>query len=113
MAYVIAEPCVDTQDRVCVDECPIECIYDGYRKRYVHPDECVDCGVCGAVCPVGAVFREDELPSAWTRYAAVEREFFEVQGLGLGTSPGAFEVGRIDWDHPAVAQLPPSGALGV
>ena len=29
MAYVIAEPCVDVKDKACVDECPVDCIYEG------------------------------------------------------------------------------------
>jgi hypothetical protein len=37
MAYVIAEPCVDVHDRACVDECPVDCIYDGVRKGYIQP----------------------------------------------------------------------------
>ncbi len=28
MTYVIAQPCVDVKDRACVDECPVDCIYD-------------------------------------------------------------------------------------
>lgn len=44
MTYVIAEPCVDVVDRACVDECLVDCIYEGARALYIHPDECVDCG---------------------------------------------------------------------
>ena len=28
MAYVIAEPCINTKDTACVDVCPVDCIYD-------------------------------------------------------------------------------------
>ena len=59
MAYVITEPCVDVHDKACVDECPVDCIYDGIRKGYIHPDECVDCGACEPVCPVTAIFHEE------------------------------------------------------
>ena len=44
MTYVIAQPCVDVKDRACVDECPVDCIYEGARSLYIHPEECVDCG---------------------------------------------------------------------
>ena len=44
MAYVIAEPCVDVKDRACVDECPVDCIYEGQRTLYIDPNECVDGG---------------------------------------------------------------------
>ena len=56
VTYVIAQPCVDLKDRACVDECPVDCIYEGKRMLYIHPDECVHCGACEPVCPVEANF---------------------------------------------------------
>src|SRR4051794_38232521 len=58
VTYVIAQPCVDLKDRACVEECPVDCIYEGKRMLYIHPDECVDCGACEPVCPVEAIFYE-------------------------------------------------------
>ena len=68
MTYVIAQPCVDVKDRACVDECPVDCIYEGERSLYIHPEECVDCGACEPVCPTEAIFYEDDLPSEWSDY---------------------------------------------
>ena len=34
MTYVIGEACVDVLDRACVEECPVDCIYEG--ERYVY-----------------------------------------------------------------------------
>jgi NAD-dependent dihydropyrimidine dehydrogenase PreA subunit len=102
MAYVIAEPCVDVHDRACVDECPVDCIYDGVRKGYIHPDECVDCGACEPVCPVTAIFHEDDLPNRWRMYTSIEREFFGPEVSALGSPGGANLVGAIPADHPAV-----------
>ena len=65
MTYVIAQPCVDVKDKACVEECPVECIYEGERSLYIHPDECVDCGACEPVCPVEAIFYEDDTPEQW------------------------------------------------
>jgi len=104
MAYVIAEPCVDVHDRGCVDECPVDCIYDGLRKSYIHPDECVDCGACEPVCPVTAIFRQDDLPDGWRNYEHIEREFFGPAVSGLGNPGGAANVGVVA-DHPQVAAL--------
>jgi NAD-dependent dihydropyrimidine dehydrogenase PreA subunit len=47
---------LDVKDKACVDECPVDCIYEGERMLYTHPDECVECGICGPVCPVEAIF---------------------------------------------------------
>ena len=109
MTYVIAEPCVDVHDRACVDECPVDCIYDGLRKGYIHPDECVDCGSCEAVCPVTAIFHEADLPSEWATYLDVEREFFGSRVSSLGSPGGAISVEPVGFDHPAVAALPEFG----
>ena len=37
MPYVIAQPCVDVKDKACVDECPVDCIYEGARSLYINP----------------------------------------------------------------------------
>ena len=105
MAYVITEPCVDVHDRACVDECPVDCIYDGIRKGYIHPDECVDCGACEPVCPVTAIFHVDDVPDQWRPYVDVDREFFGPQVTGLGSPGGAVNVGSAGVDHPFLERV--------
>jgi NAD-dependent dihydropyrimidine dehydrogenase PreA subunit len=39
MTYVICEPCIGVKDRSCVDECPVDCIYEGEDQLFIHPDE--------------------------------------------------------------------------
>ncbi|MEA4944239.1 MAG: ferredoxin [Propionicimonas sp.] len=105
MTYVIAQPCVDIKDRACVEECPVDCIYEGNRMLYIHPDECVDCGACEPVCPVSAIFYEDDLPDDQTEYLDVNAEFFAE----IGSPGGAARQGPVDYDHPVVVALPPQG----
>jgi len=31
VTYVIADPCIDVLDRARVEECPVDCIYEGAR----------------------------------------------------------------------------------
>jgi hypothetical protein len=35
MIYVIGEPCIDVMDRARVEECPVDCIYEGGRTLYI------------------------------------------------------------------------------
>ena len=105
MTYVIALPCVDVKDRACVDECPVDCIYEGNRMLYINPEECVDCGACEPVCPVEAIYYEDDVPPEYTAYTEANASFFDK----LGTPGGAAKLGVIDYDHPLVAGLPPQG----
>jgi ferredoxin len=102
MAYVIALPCVDLLDKTCIAECPVDCIYEGDRMLYIHPDECVDCGACEPVCPVEAIHFEADLPAPWKGFAAIDAEFFN----GIGSPGGASRVGKIHGDHPVIASLP-------
>lgn len=102
VTYIIAEPCVDLLDKACIEECPVDCIYEGNRMLYIHPDECVDCGACEPVCPVEAIFYEDDVPEQWKDYTAANYEFFE----DLGSPGGASKVGKIEKDATFVAAQP-------
>jgi ferredoxin len=105
VTYIIAQPCVDVLDKSCIEECPVDCIYEGERMLYIHPDECVDCGACEPVCPVEAIFYEDDVPDQWKDYYKANVEFFS----DLGSPGGASKTGKITHDHPFVAALPPQG----
>ncbi|KFF30600.1 ferredoxin [Bifidobacterium bombi] len=103
MAYVIAEPCVDVKDKACVDECPVDCIYEGDRSLYINPNECVDCGACEPVCPVEAIFYEDDVPEEWAWYTDAAVEYFN----DIGDLGGAQAAGPSGKDPARVAALPP------
>ena len=70
MPFVIGEACVNVKDKACVGVCPVDCIYefDGEPQLYIHPDECIECGACGPVCPVNAIFLDSEMPDSQTQY---------------------------------------------
>jgi ferredoxin len=76
MAYVIGSACVDIMDRSCMEECPVDCIYEGERKLYINPVECIDCGACVPVCPVSAIFAQDDLPEKWKNYTEINAKYF-------------------------------------
>lgn len=102
MTYIISQACVDVKDKACIDECPVDCIYEGERMLYIHPDECVDCGACEPVCPVEAIYYEDDLPVQFQAYYEVNVEFFSE----IGSPGGASKLGAVPFDHPHVAGLP-------
>jgi NAD-dependent dihydropyrimidine dehydrogenase PreA subunit len=105
VTYVIAEPCVDVKDKGCIEECPVDCIYEGKRSLYIHPDECVDCGACEPVCPVEAIFYEDDTPGKWKDYYRANVDFF-TETTQIGSPGGASKVGPVDIDHPVVMAVP-------
>ena len=100
MTYTICEPCIDIKDKACVDVSQVDCIYEGPRMLYIHPDECVDCDACVPVCPVTAIFPEDYLPAEWKQFTKVNAEWFET--TGLGSPGGAAQAGPQPKDHAVV-----------
>ncbi len=100
MTYVIAEPCIDVKDKGCVEERPVDCIYEGKRILYIHPaDECVDCGACEPFCPVEAIFYEDDVPDQWAQFTAENAKFFDQ----LGSPGAAARTGPLPYDTDYIA----------
>jgi NAD-dependent dihydropyrimidine dehydrogenase PreA subunit len=107
MPYVIAAPCIDVMDKSCIEECPVDCIYEGDRKLYVNPKECIDCGACEPVCPVEAITQDRYVAEEFTDFIEDNRRFFTETLLGrdapLGAPGGSHKTGPIGVDTPMVA----------
>lgn len=80
MTFVIGGSCADVRDRACVDECPVDCIYEGVDKLHINPLECIDCGNCEPVCPVTAIFPDRAPHPGEEHHLAASAAFF-----GIGT----------------------------
>src|SRR5882672_7586820 len=46
LTFVVNESCIRCKIMDCVDVCPVDCFYEGENMLVIHPDECIDCGVC-------------------------------------------------------------------
>jgi NAD-dependent dihydropyrimidine dehydrogenase PreA subunit len=114
MTYVIGKGCVDVMEKSCVQECPVDCIYEGARTMYINPDECVDCGACRSACHVGAIYWEGDLPDDEQAHLADNTAFFALPLPGrsdpLGSPGGATELGRVGVDTPLIAAMPSADA---
>ena len=55
MTYLVNEDCIKCKHMDCVEVCPVDCFYEGENMLVIHPDECIDCGVCEPECPVEAI----------------------------------------------------------
>jgi ferredoxin len=60
MTYVVTENCIRCKLQDCVEVCPVDCFYEGENFLVIHPDECIDCGVCEPECPVEAIVPDTE-----------------------------------------------------
>jgi ferredoxin len=86
VTYVIAEPCIDVKDRTCLEECPVNCIYEGPDQFYINPDECIECGACDRVCPVIAIFPASMVPKQWESYIDKNAAYFGISQVRRGGS---------------------------
>ena len=112
MTFVITSTCLDLKDMSCVEECPVDCIYEGGRKLYIQPKECIDCGACEPVCPVDAIYPDRQLPAENAEDKEDNKAFFEIILPGreapLGAPGGSMRVGNTEADTPRIAALPPN-----
>ena len=60
----------------CVEVCPVDCFYEGENMLVIHPDECIDCGVCEPECPVEAIHSDTE--DNMEKWAEINRKYSEL-----------------------------------
>jgi ferredoxin len=63
MTHVVTESCIQCRYTDCVDVCPVDCFREGPNFLSIDPDECIDCAVCVAECPVNAIYAEEDVPA--------------------------------------------------
>ncbi|MEW5718874.1 MAG: ferredoxin family protein [Chloroflexota bacterium] len=99
MAYVIAEPCINTKDTACVNVCPVDCIHPrkdaadfaAAQQLYIDPDTCIDCGACAPECPVAAIFPESDLKEEWKVFTGKNADYYKLSAADFQAkwkSPG-------------------------
>jgi ferredoxin len=74
MAYVVTESCIKCKYTDCVDVCPVDCFREGPNFLVIDPDECIDCTLCVAECPVEAIYAEDDVPADQRQFIGLNAE---------------------------------------
>jgi ferredoxin len=64
MTHVVTDNCIKCKYMDCVEVCPVDCFYVGENMLVIHPDECIDCGVCVPECPAEAIFPDTDIAGA-------------------------------------------------
>ena len=67
MTYVVTQSCIKCKYTDCVDVCFVE----GPNFLAIDPEECIDCTLCVAECPVEAIYADDDVPED-------QQEFIEI-----------------------------------
>ena len=76
MTYIVNDKCISCKYTDCVEVCPVDCFYEGENMLVIHPDECIDCGVCEPECPADAI-KPDTDPGA-SDWVAFNRKYSEL-----------------------------------
>jgi ferredoxin len=114
MTYVVTENCIKCKYTDCVEVCPVDCFYEGENMLVIHPDECIDCGVCVPECPAEAIVADSE-PAATPQWLDLNRKYSaiwpNITGRKLPMPNADQENGRPGKlaelsPHPALADAP-------
>jgi len=74
MTFVVTEACILCRYTDCVDVCPVDCFHVGPNFLTINPDECIDCAVCVAECPVDAIYAEEDVPEDQLHFIELNAE---------------------------------------
>jgi ferredoxin len=75
MTFVVTDLCIKCKYTDCVEVCPVDCFYEGENMLVIHPDECIDCGVCEPECPIDAI--KPDMDEEAQKYLELNREYSE------------------------------------
>ena len=93
MTYIVNDNCIACKYTDCVEVCPVDCFYEGENMLVIHPDECIDCGVCEPECPADAI-RPDTEPDMekWVEFNRKYSELWPVIITKKDPLPNADEM---------------------
>ena len=79
MTYIVNDKCIACKYTDCVEVCPVDCFYEGENMLVIHPDECIDCGVCEPECPADAIRPDTDGDAAkWVEFNRKYAELWPV-----------------------------------
>ena len=78
MTYIVTDSCIKCKYTDCVEVCPVDCFYEGENMLAIHPDECIDCGVCEPECPAEAILPDTDTEPGLEKWLGVNAEFSKV-----------------------------------
>ena len=79
MTYIVNDNCINCRFTDCVEVCPVDCFYIGENTIVIHPDECIDCGVCEPECPIDAIKADtDESVKDMDKWLLINKKFSAI-----------------------------------
>jgi ferredoxin len=94
VTYVVTESCIKCKYTDCVGVCPVDCFYEGATMLVIHPEECIDCGVCVPECPVEAIVPDTD--DAAEPFVELNRDYSKQWPRITQSKPPAADAA--DWE---------------
>lgn len=76
MTHVVTNRCINVGAAACAEICPADCIHPRAATAssntagfWIDPEVCLDCGLCVDICPVGAIWHQNDLINAGANVA--------------------------------------------
>jgi ferredoxin len=106
MTFIVTENCINCKYQDCVTVCPVDCFYEGENFLVIHPEECIDCGVCEPECPADAILPDTETDTdgQLAHWLAINTKYAEIW-------PNIAEVGDVPADADDWNAKPGKAAL--
>lgn len=95
MAYVVTEHCENCMYTECAAQCPVDAFHMGPTMLYINPASCIDCDNCLPACPVGAIYKEADVPEHYKNYIQInadECSKYPTIGAKQDPMPGALTL---------------------
>lgn len=74
MTFVVTESCVKCKFTDCVEVCPVDAFREGPNFLAISAEDCIDCALCVAECPVNAIFAEEDVPPDQQHFIGLNTE---------------------------------------
>lgn len=88
MTVVVTDNCRGCRFTECVTVCPVSCFHMDEEMVYIDNDVCIDCLACIPVCPVEAIYDEDDLPEDMEHWVEInERRAKELPVVSTQQDP--------------------------
>ena len=110
MTYVVTEQCIRCKYTDCVDVCPVDCFHEGPNFLVINPEECIDCNLCVAECPVDAIYAEDDLPDSQQKFIDINAQLAQSWPVINSIKPAPADADQwagVDNKHQFLDETPP------
>jgi ferredoxin len=78
MTYVVTENCINCKHTTCVEVCPTDAFREGPNFLVIDPEACVDCDLCPAECPIGAIYKEEYVHEDQQHFIQINAELAQL-----------------------------------